>query len=204
MKKTLIFVLLAIFAVMATDAVTQWGRKTVALHWAHFDPGSSDTDSTTRIVFNNDTIWADSNYGDTTWKQISGTVDSCSFPIWLTDESGWNSAIGLQALLMEIDSDRSDSNAVKFRIETRERMTYRSSTGVQRTWSPWVGEGFKSGSGVVDTVQTAITGTAAAHFQKGRFDVSGVQMRLCPEIPTVTASEGKDTLAIDSILYIGR
>ena len=113
-KLALLLVILLSLAASETRFSLQGQRNVHAPSWIHFDPGSLDGDSTQKIHVSSDTIWADSSG---TWKQISGTVDSCSYPFFLTDWSGNSHPVWLQYISPLITSTRVDSNQISFEIE---------------------------------------------------------------------------------------
>ena len=172
---------------------------------------------TTQIIIHNDTIFADSSG---TWVRIDSTADSCSYPFFLTDQmdsysnraiaaSGGNHPIGIRMLSVLVDSDRTDSNQIKFNIDTRDRIRILSDTTLPGIWqwTEWTPRSYeKSGGGitVLDTVSTDSTQSTSKQRQKLHFNVHGIQARLCPEIPETHPKQAADTTTYDSILYIGR
>jgi hypothetical protein len=222
MKQKLIIIVAILAALVVAQTVTIQGYKNVTTQYVYFDPGSTNTDSTTKLLLRGnstaDTIWADSSG---TLVQIDGTADSCSYPFFLTDyalrTSGvveYNSEpsnthpIQTMAINVLIEADGKDSNQVKFHIDTRDWVREKNATGHWR-WkqTAWTPRGFeKSGGGftVLDTVITDSTQSTSKQRQKLHFNVTGDEARLCPEITTLFGNDLTDSVWIDSIMYQGR
>lgn len=194
-----IFLILAIAAFCFGGIVEQVGDRNVAvMEQVYFDPGSTDTDSATTVLLYNSNIYVDSSG---TWKQINSTADSCSYPFYLTDDQGSVQPQYFKSLTVTSTSTRDDSNAVKLNVETRERYL---NTSYAWAWDSWVKVGREQGDGnmtIRDTVVTADSDSAVAVRQKLNFWVTGVQARLCPEIPGTTAT---DSVQFSDIRYTGR
>lgn len=223
MKKLLVILIMVAVSLSLAQRANIQGYRDVTNQFIYFHPGRTDADSTTKLMVTGDatadTIWADSS---DTWVQISGTADSCSYPFWLTDfflnssggviehgtESGGNHPIQSRLLNIKIKSNVTDSNQIKFNIDTRDRIRELSyGNSWKWKWGAWTNRGFeKSGGGftVLDTVQTDSTASITAMRQKLHFNVTGTQGRICPEVTAYYSDVLTDSLLIDSIMYQGR
>lgn len=204
MKNIFAIVLMAAISLaFAQEAVR--GQRNIHSTWIYWDPGSGDTDSTLKIVINNDSVRADSAG---TWKLITGTADSCSYPFYLTDMSGSLSPIWLQVISPLIQPNRVDSNSIAFRVETREMLSIRRGNSHIKQWDRWIPQDKEIGDSnltIVDSIYTVDADTIGTKSrQKLRFHVSGVQARLCPLIPAAASAGETDTTFYDSLYYIGR
>ena len=171
-------------------------------HWVYWDPGSTNTDSTMKIVVNNSQILADSAG---TWKRIDNSVDSCSYPFWINDSSQAVNPETEMQIFQQIVSDEIDSNQIHYNIETRERYRVQVyGNYYDWKWSEWVHFGKENGLAVVDSFSTEATDFASVVTQKNRFDVTGLQARLCATIPAYASAEAIDTTYYDSLLFIRR
>jgi hypothetical protein len=199
--KSLMIVLGLLLCVIAGQPQT--GQRVVRVEWIKWDPGSSDTDTTTKIVFNDQKVYADSSG---TWKRIDNTADSCSYPFWLGSGDGAVHPIWYQALFPLIDADDDVAQNHGFRIEVRNRLSIENTAGrLYRVWGRWIATDMNSSSTditVDDSVATIAPGTGSKVRQELRFATSGEQGRVCPS--DFSGYAAGDTTENDSMYYIGR
>lgn len=174
MKKLALLILaLAGFTLAQGTSSTIAGQYGVSGQYVKFGSDLSDT-----VLFADSVVYRDSAG---TFVQIDNAADSCSQPVIVEKRGAF--PIWLMELSWTVEATATASSAFKFNIESR----YCKDARLSLDCKAWVPVGVQVNDPNVafaDTIQTLDVGSTDAIRTRGRYFVTGSQVRFCPESQT--------------------